>query len=109
WNFIWPAPGDHTARNGPAARGSLLLLAEKSARWGNVRLKESAYHTNRKRGVREWADDVFFALGIKRRRSKANFAPTWRRRRDLNFRRCVKCCFTLFQKLTICSTFSDAL
>lgn len=30
-----------------------------------------------KGGARERADDVFFALGIKRRRSKADFAPTW--------------------------------
>ena len=30
-----------------------------------------------KGGARERADDVFFATGIKRRRSKANFAPTW--------------------------------
>ena len=37
-----------------------------------------------KGGARERADDVFFATGIKRRRSKADFAPTWRRRRDLN-------------------------
>ena len=28
-------------------------------------------------GARERADDVFFAMGIKRRRSKADFAPTW--------------------------------
>ena len=27
-------------------------------------------------GARERADDVFFAVGIKRRRSKADFAPT---------------------------------
>ena len=37
-----------------------------------------------KGGARERADDVFFAAGIKRRRSKADFAPTWRRRRDSN-------------------------
>ncbi len=37
-----------------------------------------------KGGAREWADDVFFACGIKRRRSKADFAPTWCARRDLN-------------------------
>ena len=30
-----------------------------------------------KGGARERADDVFFALGIKRRRSKADFAPAW--------------------------------
>ena len=30
-----------------------------------------------KGGARERADDVFFASGIKRRRSKADFAPTW--------------------------------
>ena len=30
-----------------------------------------------KGGARERADDVFFAIGIKRRRSKADFAPTW--------------------------------
>ena len=35
-------------------------------------------------GARERADDVFFATGIKRRRSKADFAPTWCARRDLN-------------------------
>ena len=39
-----------------------------------------------KGGARERADDVFFALGIKRRRSKADFAPTWRRWRDSNSR-----------------------
>lgn len=32
-----------------------------------------------KGGARERADDVFFAIGIKRRRSKADFAPTWYR------------------------------
>ena len=37
-----------------------------------------------KGGARERADDVFFAIGIKRRRSKADFAPTWCARRDLN-------------------------
>ena len=37
-----------------------------------------------KGGARERADDVFFALGIKRRRSKADFAPTWRSGRDSN-------------------------
>ena len=37
-----------------------------------------------KEGVRERADDVFFASVIKRRRSKADFAPTWRSRRDSN-------------------------
>ena len=37
-----------------------------------------------KGGARERADDVFFAAGIKRRRSKADFAPTWRSRRDSN-------------------------
>ena len=30
-----------------------------------------------KGGARERADDVFFTSGIKRRRSKADFAPTW--------------------------------
>ena len=30
-----------------------------------------------KGGARERADDGFFAAGIKRRRSKADFAPTW--------------------------------
>ncbi len=30
------------------------------------------------------ADDGFFAAGIKRRRSKADFAPTWYARRDSN-------------------------
>ena len=33
-----------------------------------------------KGGARERADDVFFAIGIKRRRSKADFAPTWKGR-----------------------------
>ena len=33
-----------------------------------------------KGGARERADDVFFAKGIKRRRSKADFAPTWKGR-----------------------------
>ena len=33
-----------------------------------------------KGGAREQADDVFFALRIKTRRSKANFAPTWKGR-----------------------------
>ena len=37
-----------------------------------------------KGGARERADDVFFATGIKRRRSKADFAPTWRSGRDSN-------------------------
>ena len=39
-----------------------------------------------KRGARERADDVFFATGIKRRRSKADFAPTWYARLDSNQR-----------------------
>ena len=33
-----------------------------------------------KGGARERADDVFFAMGIKRRRSKADFAPTCKER-----------------------------
>ena len=37
-----------------------------------------------KGGARERADDVFFAIGIKRRRSKADFAPTWCRWRGSN-------------------------
>ena len=37
-----------------------------------------------KGGARERADDVFFAAGIKRRRSKADFAPTWCRWRGSN-------------------------
>ena len=37
-----------------------------------------------KGGARERADDVFFATGIKRRRSKADFAPTWRSGWDSN-------------------------
>ena len=37
-----------------------------------------------KEGARERADDVFFTPDIKRRRSKADFAPTWRRRGDSN-------------------------
>ena len=36
------------------------------------------------RGARERADDVFCPAGIKRRRSKADFAPTWCERGDLN-------------------------
>ena len=32
------------------------------------------------------ADDVSFAISIKRRRSKADFAPTWSEWRDLNSR-----------------------
>ena len=32
------------------------------------------------------ADDVFFAMGIKRRGHKANFVTTWRRWRDSNSR-----------------------
>ena len=39
-----------------------------------------------KGGARERADDVFFAKGIKRRRSKADFAPTWYARLDSNQR-----------------------
>ena len=39
-----------------------------------------------KGGARERADDVFFATGIKRRRSKADFAPTWYARLDSNQR-----------------------
>ena len=35
-------------------------------------------------GARERADDVFFAAGTKRRRSKADFAPTWCRKWDSN-------------------------
>ena len=37
-----------------------------------------------KGGARERADDVFFASVIKRRRSNADFAPTWYARRDSN-------------------------
>ena len=37
-----------------------------------------------KGGARERADDVFFASGIKRRRSKADFSPTWRSGWDSN-------------------------
>ena len=41
--------------------------------------KPSAAGSIWKGGARERADDVFFAIGIKRRRSKADFAPTWYR------------------------------
>ena len=40
--------------------------------------KPSAAGSIWKGGARERADDVFFAIGIKRRRSKADFAPTCR-------------------------------
>ena len=33
-------------------------------------------------GARKRADDVFLSVRIKRRRSKANFAPTWYAGRD---------------------------
>ena len=37
-----------------------------------------------KGGAREQVDDVFFAIGIKRRGRKADFATTWSEWRDLN-------------------------
>ena len=37
-------------------------------------------------GAMDRADDISFAIGIKRRRSKADFAPTWSEWRDLNSR-----------------------
>ena len=37
-----------------------------------------------KGGASERADDAFYDYDIKKRRSKADFAPTWRRRRDSN-------------------------
>ena len=46
--------------------------------------KPSAAGSIWKGGARERADDAFFAVGIKRRRSKAYFAPTWRSGRDSN-------------------------
>ena len=50
----------------------------------NTKLKPNEVGSILKGGARERADDVFFAAGIKRRRSKADFAPTWCARRDLN-------------------------
>ena len=44
-----------------------------------------------KGGARERADDVFFATGIKRRRSKADFAPTWKGRLKSIFLNGEKC------------------
>ena len=37
-----------------------------------------------KGGARERADDAFYAYGMKKRRSKADFAPTWWRRGESN-------------------------
>ena len=42
-----------------------------------IKSKPSAAGSIWKGGARERADDIFFAIGIKRRRSKADFAPTW--------------------------------
>ena len=45
-----------------------------------TKLKPNEVGSFLKGGARERADDVFFAIGIKRRRSKADFAPTWKGR-----------------------------
>ena len=58
--------------------------ARRAAR--QLRAQRSGSQLERRGKGRERADDVFFALGIKRRRSKADFAPTWRRWRDSNSR-----------------------
>ena len=54
-----------------------------------------------KGGARERADDIFFAAGIKRRRSKANFAPTCKGRLKsifyISFRQSKICCHGLCQ------------
>ena len=57
-------------RNSIDANASRFLPKTKS--------KPSAAGSIWKGGARERADDVFFAIGIKRRRSKADFAPTCR-------------------------------
>ena len=49
----------------------------KSPRSGGTKPKPSGAGSVWKGGARKRADDVFFAMGIKRRRSKADFAPTW--------------------------------
>ena len=63
-------------RNSIDANASRFLPKTKS--------KPSAAGSIWKGGARERADDVFFAIGIKRRRSKADFAPTWCRWWDSN-------------------------
>ena len=59
-------------RNSIDANASRFLPKTKS--------QPSAAGSIWKGGARERADDVFFAIGIKRRRSKADFAPTWKGR-----------------------------
>ena len=65
----------------------MYFIAEKDAQATKIAPKTkpepSAAGPVWRGGARERADDVFFATGIKRRRSKADFAPTWRRRGDL--------------------------
>ena len=69
----------HKRRRDEADFAPTLYLASKTKppRSGGTKPEPSAAGPVWKGGARERADDVFFAIGIKRRRSKADFAPTW--------------------------------
>ena len=59
---------------------SIFLNGEKCRPQGGLPSARPAQRVAAgKEGVRERANDVFFASVIKRRRSKADFAPTWSR------------------------------
>ena len=65
---------------------SIFQAYEKSRPQGGSKSRPSEAVVIWKGGARERADDVFFAMGIKRRGHKANFVTTWRRWRDSNSR-----------------------